>query len=154
MLCELCGKNNAVLEALIEGTSMKVCSYCKKFGRVVGRIAEETPKIIPKKSVAQVVQSEFIVSDYGKRIKSVRERLGKTQDEFAQLLSEKVSVLRKMEVGEFEPPLETAKKIERVLKIKLVENDDSSDVELPHGHKKLEGFTIGDIIRFKEKKHA
>ena len=154
MLCELCGRPDAVVECIVEGTAMKVCVQCKKFGRVVGRVKEELPAVLLKENVPDDVPGEFVVSDFGKRIKSARERLGKTQDELAQLLNEKVSLLRKMEVGDFEPPLETLRKIGHVLKVQLIEKDESSKVEMPREHKKSEGFTIGDIIKLKGKKHA
>lgn len=152
-LCELCGKTNAVLEAIIEGTSIKVCASCKKFGRVVSRIKENVLPVVQKKHVEDI-PVELIVGDYGLKIKTARERLGKTQDELAQLLNEKVSLLRKIETGQFEPPLDTVKKMERVLKIQLVEKAESSKVELPHENNKSEGFTIGDLIKLKEKKNA
>lgn len=153
MLCELCGKTMAVIEAIIEGTSMKVCVSCKKFGRVVGRVKEPL-QVLQKKTVSQDIPVEFIVSDYGVRIKTTRERLNKTQDEFAQMIGEKVSLLRKMEAGQFEPPLETINKIEHLLKIKLVEKDEQLKVDIPRENKKSERFTIGDLIKLKEKTHA
>ncbi|MBI4140545.1 TIGR00270 family protein [Candidatus Woesearchaeota archaeon] len=154
MLCELCGKPDAVVECVVEGISMKVCVQCKKFGRVVGRVREKLPELVPKKSVFDDAPAELIVIDYGKRIKNARERSNKTQDEFAQMINEKVSLLRKMEAGQFELPLETARKMERLLRIQLVEKDESSKVKMLHEHKKSEGFTIGDIIKLKGKKNA
>lgn len=150
MLCELCGKNEGNFKAIVEGTSLVVCPKCGKFGKVVGRVIC-IPINVPKKMVVKDEgPTEVVMSDYASKIKQARERSGKTQEEFAKLICEKISVLKKFEASEFAPDIETAKKFERLLKIKLVETTNQKDViELPK-QSKSEGFTIGDFIKVKK----
>lgn len=152
MLCELCGKNEGTLQVLVEGSSLAACNKCKNFGTVVGVLtsAAKAPskQTVNKPTVEE--PTEFLVRDYSKRIKSAREKLGKTQEEFAQLLREKASMVSKIETGQFEPTIETAKKLERILKIKLIETT-GVEVQEIHKQQKTEGFTIGDFIKVKDR---
>ena len=60
-------------------------------------------------------------------------------------MSEKESLLHKMESGHYVPSLETAKKIQRILKIRLVTEQKEASI----GNKtKFSGpLTIGDFIK-------
>ena len=101
-------------------------------------------KAIPSKEIVDI-----IVSDYAKRIRQAREKLGLTQKDFAMKISEKESVLHKLETGAIEPSIETAKKLEKTLKIKLVEQREEENEVVQAGKKEAEGFTIGDMLKKK-----
>ena len=90
---------------------------------------------------------ETIVPGYGRIIKKKREELGLKQEDFARKINEKVSLIHNIESEHFEPSINLARKIERFLKIKLVEQFEE---QLSGKSKKLtstDEMTIGDIIK-------
>lgn len=143
--CDMCGKEGPVVTALVEGTEMTACKGCGKFGKVVHRPAERMKKKAPAKKVELV---EVVVDDYAKRIRHAREASGKTQKEFALALNEKESVVQKLETGGLIPPMALAKKLERLLKIKLIEVETEAAVKTS---KNSSGpLTIGDLLKVKK----
>ena len=152
MNCDMCGKETGLLKAIVEGTQLKVCPDCSKFGRVIGRIAEP----ISEKKKKQVEEKEAgpeivegIISDYPAKVKNARESAGLKQEELAKKLNEKESVIHKIETGHYEPNLALARKLEKFLKIALVE---SYEIEKEEKAKtSSEGpLTIGDLIKMKK----
>ena len=81
-------------------------------------------------------------------------RRGLNQEEFAQKLNEKPSLMRRIEAGKVEPTLELAKKIENVYQIKLLKEIDSLEPsEKGSAYMKTStGSTLGDIAFIKKKK--
>ncbi len=154
MQCEMCGKDKNLVIAIIEGTEMNVCNECAKFGKVIKKIEPE-PKLKEKKKIEEVIKEEkkreviqIINPDYGDIIKKKRESLGLKQEEFAKRINEKISIIHKIETGNFEPSIALARKIERFLKIKLIEQ-----YEEEHGKlRKIESdtLTIGDLLKSKK----
>ena len=151
MTCDMCGSIGTLYKTIIEGAELSVCHDCSKFGKVVGIVKEETSKKIkkdadkePKKEILEVV-----VEDFADRIKNKREQLGLTQKDFAKKLNEKESVVHKIETGNFVPPLGLARKLERFLYIKLVEEHEEKHEKSIKA--KMDGFTIGDLIKAKDK---
>jgi len=143
--CELCGKDAPLINALVEGTQMNVCQPCGKFGKVIQKPFAHFAKQ-PLAKEPEVV--EVVVSDYAQRIRSAREKSGKTQKEFAMMLNEKESIIHKIENSMFVPPISMAKKLEKLLKIKLVEIEEEEKTETA---KKSSGpLTIGDILNLKK----
>ena len=153
MLCQLCGKNESVWRAMVEGSELVVCDMCGKFGKIVGKLRYSITLVKKAVKTGAELPEECIVADYSAKIKGAREKMGKTQEEFAKLITEKESIVHKLETGKFEPPIDLAKKIEHVLKIKLVEKEDTVSVELPKEGKKG-GFTLGDFIKVKTGKNV
>ena len=151
MQCDLCGaKTENLFRAIVEGTELNVCKDCAKYGKII----EKRPvKVEEKKQFTKPVEPEkeiiqVIVPDFAQRIKKKRELLGLKQKEFAKKISEKESLIHNMETGSFEPSISLATKLERFLKIKLIE-----DYEEEHkkGSKtEAEGFTVGDLIKIKK----
>ncbi len=155
MQCEICGKDELLFKANIEGTMMNVCKPCSKYGKVIS-VARDKINVEQKKDDAkleapvrkkEIVQT--VVEDYGERVKKRREHLGLKQEELAKMLSEKESLLHHIESGKFEPNIELARKLERFLKIKLVEEYEEENSQLPRG--KADDLTIGDLIKVKKK---
>lgn len=143
----MCGKVGEVLRTLIEGVEMNVCRNCSKHGKVLKKVMVHG--ILPKKNKPVKVVEEkvdVIVDDYADRIKKKREELGLKQEELAKKISEKESLLHKIESGKFEPSMGFAKKLERFLKITLIE-EEKMEKEVSSGTNKSEGFTIGDMIK-------
>jgi len=142
MGCELCGKEEPLFKAIVEGTSMQVCKNCGKFGKILA-----APVSQQKRKVQQKTEQVFdVVEDFAQKIKKAREKTGKTQKEFAMELNEKESLIAKLEIGAATPSIPLAQKLEKLLGIKLVEEQVEGTVEK---QQKSSVMTIGDIIKTK-----
>ena len=146
MQCELCGKDTELFTAMVEGIQLRVCAGCGRFGKVLRKIQPPAaPKAARVKS--EPVQVESVVSDYSNKIRAAREKRGLTQIDFAKLITVKESLIHKMETGHFEPPIDMARKMERILRITLVEVRQEEGVVKQEKEEKTEGLTIGDILK-------
>ncbi len=147
MNCDMCGKEGEMFRAMVEGAEVIVCQKCSKYGRVKERIrpqqAERKEKAPEKKE-----KNIAIVSEYSRLIKQKRESLGLSQKDFAQKLSEKESLIHKIETGHIEPSMDLARKLEKLLKIKLIEE---SDNEVPVPKAKSAELTLGDFVKVKKR---
>ena len=151
--CEMCGSEERLFRALIEGTELNVCKNCSGFGKITGKVKEKSEEVKEKKAkkieIPKIEVVEIIVSDFAKRIKSKRELLGLNQKEFAKRINEKESIIHKLETGDFTPSISLARKIEGLVGIKLTEQYEEE-------HKKIAGeaakeVTIGDLIKIKKR---
>ena len=90
---------------------------------------------------------ETVAGDYAIKVRAAREKSGMTQADFAKALNEKESIIQKLETGTFHPPISMARKLEKMLKITLVQIEEEEKIE---GEKKTSGsLTIGDLINLK-----
>ena len=148
--CDLCGKEKDLVIALIENTELNVCKNCSKFGKVKRKANIFTPiqksKKIEKEPEEEV--TERIIKGYGNLIKDAREKLNLKQEGFAKKINEKVSLIHNIESEHHEPSIKLAQKIEKFLKIRLIEETKLEKTELKTT--KSEGFTIGDILKPKK----
>ncbi len=148
MDCEICGKPDANIKAMIEGTEFTVCHTCSRFGKIISVQRQKgfVPKrtFIPREKLQET--EEKIIENYGEIIKRSREKLGLSQEDFAKKINEKISLVHKLETSTFEPPIAMAKKIEKFLRIKLVDVVENSS-EKGEKIKKTDGLTIGDVIK-------
>lgn len=146
-----------MLKAKVEGTVLDVCEGCARFGEVIRRPAPIHTKNIPSSrpqaqmpARKEIVQ--MIVEDYAEKIRNAREKRGLKQEEFAKMLNQKESVMQKIEAGSFQPSINLARKLERKLSIKLIEEfSESGEVPLETRKSKTDGFTLGDFIKDKRK---
>ena len=150
--CEMCGSKTKVRKAKVEGAIIDACEDCAKFGTPINRPNTAHKKPFYKRIMRKEVR-EVIVPNFANIIRKSREKLGLKQNEFAKKLTEKESIIQKMESGTFTPSIKTARKLEKILKIKLIEIDDEKE-ETPSATKKEKnsGFTMADFIKNKLKK--
>jgi len=149
MKCEMCGSEGKLFKTSIEGSELNVCKECSKYGKVIAPVKTETTEkkqtrksktvSFPEEDIIQI-----IVPDYSERIRKKRDTLGLKQEEFAKKINEKESLIHKIETSQFEPSIKLARKIEKFLKINLIEQHKEE-------HKKTEKikedmFTIGDLL--------
>jgi len=155
--CDLCGKTEETLaRALIEGVELDVCSSCSKFGKIIRTVSRPSPKEQHRQVMHRHVMQEqkeekieMIVENYSSVIKTKRESLGMTQKDFASRINEKESTVHKMETGHMEPPIDLARKLEKLLGVKLVEQPEENHERIKKG--KDGGFTLGDFIKVRKK---
>jgi len=155
--CDLCGKVEGSLNrAVIEGVELNVCPECSRFGKVLAPVKRYTPKEQHKLIQKQLIRKqeekeekiELLVEGYADLIKKRREAMGMTQKEFAGKLNEKESFIHKIETGILEPPLNIARKLEKLLGVKLIEEHLEKHVLAKRS--KEEGFTLGDFIKIRK----
>ena len=154
--CDLCGKvEDSLARTLIEGVELDVCLACSKFGKVIAPVRRYTPKEQHKMIQQSQPQSlkeekiELLVENCSELIKKKRESLGLSQKDFSLKISEKESTIHNIETGHFEPSIALARKLERALGIKLIEQHEEKHLETEK-RKRDEGFTFGDFIKVKK----
>ena len=89
------------------------------------------------------------MSDYADKIKKKREKLGIKQVDFAKQVRERYSLISKIETGAIEPNIKLARKLEKHLKIRLVEEYQEKPKHLAKSEG--DGVTIGDMIKIKKR---
>jgi len=139
----MCGSSGRLVRARIEGSTLSVCEACARFGQVQdapmpGKAARPRPQQFS-------VPKEEVVENYAALIKSRREQLSLNQEDFAKMLNEKVSLVHAMESGHHAPPIPLARKLEKLLKIRLVEAEEKEEAKFEHP--KGAGFTMGDFLK-------
>ena len=149
MNCDLCGKNTELFKARIENAVLNVCQKCGKFGEIFEKVIEEGVK--ENKTIKKIEDEivEIIKEGYGLVIRNSREKLGLTQEELAKKLNEKTSVVHKLENELIEPSLELARKLEKFLKIILIEHYEDKNIKIITNDN--EKMTIGDLLNVKPK---
>ena len=165
--CPICGsiiwgKGQRVL---IEGAKITVCYNCAQHGTKMpepstGKISRKIHPPYKSNSpqrrtyTKNVIDNIEIVPDFAKKIRTARDSLGINQEQFAQKLNEKPSLLRRIESGKVKPSLKLAKKIEKVYNIKLLQKGDSIDANIQGSKymKKTSGTSLGDTAFIKKKK--
>ncbi|MCX8146860.1 MAG: multiprotein bridging factor aMBF1 [Candidatus Woesearchaeota archaeon] len=146
--CEMCGKEERLLKVEVEGAVLSVCKECAKFGKIIS----SPVTFIKKEKVTKIVKAqkpepfEIIVPGYGKLVKKKREELGLKQEELAKKIAEKETLIQKIETEQIEPSIEVARKLERFLGIKIVEEYEEKGGALSTKTKTAE-FTIGDLMK-------
>jgi putative transcription factor len=162
MQCDMCGSGAPLFRTVIEDTEMVVCSSCSSFGKVLGEIKTGLKDKPPKKAVLKQAEAghlpkenpkengvqEIIVDNYPDIIRGKREQLGMTQKEFAMFVAEKESIIRKIETGTFEPGIRMARKFEKLLKVRLIEEYKEAG-NSANADKGAEPVTIGDLVAIK-----
>ncbi|MBT5342331.1 TIGR00270 family protein [Candidatus Woesearchaeota archaeon] len=152
-LCEMCGKESQLVLAEVEGGELNVCPGCLKYGTRKKNVNSGMNKSIPGKKFAKIERTEFkVVNNYSSLIRSARESKDMKQEDFAKLLNEKESILTKWESGSLKPRLDVARRLERVLGIRLVERDVVGKVEKQEKQKAAAEFTLGDFIKTRKRK--
>ncbi|SEH41211.1 transcriptional regulator, XRE family [Halopenitus malekzadehii] len=92
-------------------------------------------------------EMDEVAADYDDRIRKAREERGLSQEELADQLNEKASLIRKLERGDILPPDDVQRKLERTLEISLVEGTDV-DEEWDSGDSS--SMTLGDVVKRKD----
>jgi putative transcription factor len=163
----MCGRELEVREvkrAVIEGSLLILCPQCyqrlSKQGIAKEHIVMPTKQVRPRispptpsKRQAKRLEEYEVVEDYAVRIKTARERLGWSQEVLALKVGESVNTIKRIEASRLKPSIDLAKKLERVLGIKLLEPIVEEVGEI-RSSKGADTLTIGDLIRLNDKESA
>ena len=152
--CELCGISTTTLKrVLIDESVFSVCFSCSKHGKpyqkdennrkILNKQKESSKKNTFTPPVARISQrttlnrsknigifDDRILNDnFGQIIRNARMKKGFTQEQMANRIGEKVSLIKKIESGNLKPDDNVAKKIERSLGIILYNTIDDQEDE-------------------------
>lgn len=157
MECDVCGKREASFIIQVEGAKMAACRGCAYHGKIMISLEEDAPvrefKAQAGRSVPTALRmEEDLVEGYGKLVRKARESKGLKIEEFARSINEMSSYIDKIENESTKPPIETAKKLEKALGIKILEKvvDSSMPSELAK-YKKKE-LSLLDMLEMQNKK--
>lgn len=149
--CEICGSptGGRPYRALVDGVEMILCVSCyvrlSRTGRA--KLVKETKSHAQKRSLPRPRRPSIelldLVEDYPDRIREAREARGWSTAVLAQKLRISETMLRKIEQGKIKPTIDLAKRIEKLLGIRLLEPiDEIEDYEAGAAT----GITLGDIV--------
>lgn len=155
MQCEMCGSDaEELFKVDVEGVKLNICKKCSRFGKVIEVVRAPvfvSAKVAERKrveTIAKPIETETIfvlVPDYPEKVKSAREHLGMKQVDLGKKINERDTLIHKVETGAIEPNIPLARKLEKFLNIKLVE-EHQEDGNLVPKSKKGE-ITLGDFAR-------
>jgi len=160
-MCDMCSSPEIVYRIEVEGSMLNVCEKCSSYGRVVAKIRQAEPEKKKKKQekaaeeakkAAKTTETmQVIVSNYSDIIKRAREKSGLKQEELAKKIAEKESIIHKLESGIIKPDISLARKLEKFLKILLVEEVETESIGASEKKRDSEGLTIGDMIKIRKR---
>lgn len=169
MRCEVCGRKiyGKSYKAMIEGAKLTVCGKCAKHGTIVWE-KRESMIVAPrtnaptrqrplktkskKPSQAAVESTLELVESFDVKIRQTREKLGISHEDLGRKISEKVSVLKKIETGKMNPDNKLAMKLEHALKIKLLVQASEEKVPKTEIKPVSRELTLGDFVQLDKKK--
>ena len=108
----------------------------------------KAPKPVFSRRVSDSVLPESVVPDAASRIRRAREKQNLSMELLAKKMKEKESVLHRIEQGKFTPPINLARKIERVLRIVLIDKG-GADLAETNTPKAGGALTLGDLLKEK-----
>jgi putative transcription factor len=161
MQCEICGAEirEKPLCITIDNSELQVCQRCAPYGKPVDKRTPVSRKVSPivrtvtktekrqNKDFFDILKNELL-ENYVKIIRDAREAKGWSQEDLAENLKEKASLIKKIERSEIIPEDSVIKKLENTLKIKITERIDATGAEVSHTKKDT---TLGDIVTIKRK---
>ena len=141
-MCPICAK--AVNAVEVRGESSLIHGKgCRKYPqrKISGKISRISPKL-PEELTYE------LVSGFGRKIKNAREKLGLRRDELARRLGISGSTLKKIETGKLKPDLALARRLEKILHIRILRKIDVDLLEIISKVPKEESkpLTIGDVM--------
>lgn len=161
MQCEICGAEirEKPLCITIDSSELQVCQKCAPYGKPVDKRTPVSRKVSPvvrtvtrtekrpKKDFFDILKDELL-DNYVQIIRDARKSKGWSQEDLAENIKEKASLIKKIERSEIVPEDSVRKKLEHTLNIKLTERVDASGQEVSHLKKDT---TLGDIVTIKRK---
>lgn len=139
MQCEVCGKEilGKPRKVIIEGARMVVCSKCASLGSPYIEPKSVKHTLLKKGHVTTLHNRRFkgytikrshksiyyeleVKEGFGRIVKKAREKMNLTHEDLGKMISEKASVIKKVEGEKITPDNKLARKLEHALKIKLL----------------------------------
>ena len=159
MRCEVCGREifGNPYYRVIEGGKLTVCGQCAQFSKQEWDPTRPQARKMPtrrrsaqprRRSDIDTAENMELVEGYGMIIKKARQKKKLTVEDFAKKISEKESVIKKLEKENLNPPMNLVRKVQRELGVKILEEAErasGSVLTRPMGPR-----TLGDMIKIKD----
>jgi putative transcription factor len=169
--CEMCGAETSSLTTTkVEGAELELCDDCSDFGTEV-RTTSSSGSTKYSTSSSDGSSSgdssstgsssggssrrtdmfddmDEVATDYDQRIRQARESEELSQEDLANGLNEKASLIRKLERGDVLPSDGVKRKLERRLDISLTEGSGDADTDWDGGDSTT--TTLGDVVKRKD----
>lgn len=98
------------------------------------------------------VEYEY-VDDLGQVVRRERQKMGLSQAELANLVKTKETIIKKIEQGEFNPPLDLVKRLEKVLKTSLLQVVVEEKPAIKHPSQPST-YTLEDLLKKQQEKQG
>ena len=150
LYCEVCGRpiKGQGHRVLLDGAEVIVCDDCYaklvKSNRAVPVTRKPQRVTAPPRPRRTGTEMLEVVDDYPEVIRRAREQRGWTTAVLAQKLRVSEDLIRRIEGGKVKPTIDLAKKMEALLKVKLlqpVEYEESEEAKGPAP----DTLTFGDV---------
>jgi putative transcription factor len=169
--CDICGRQiqGRPNRVVVEGAKMTTCDVCARLGTPYKEpkpIFLTTPTLGPRpmpvvvshpvpskpadKRAPREVQELDIADNYPQIIQKARTKHGLSQEDLAMKVKERLSVIRKIELGKMMPNLRLVKELEHVLRIKLLVLTSEPPVPKPAPGATKE-VTLADVAKIRSK---
>jgi putative transcription factor len=147
----MCGKEENLIKADVEGVELKVCSACAKYGKVKKPVRSSLSAQRYKRTFQKKEEPNFkICDDFAYLIRKSRESKEMSQEDFSKFLNERESIVAKWEAGSLKPRINVARNLERKLGIRIVQKDIRVSADLKN-NKKNDELTLGDFVKVRKK---
>ncbi|MHA1263848.1 MAG: multiprotein bridging factor aMBF1 [Candidatus Helarchaeota archaeon] len=160
--CDICGRRitGKPQFRFFEGARLMVCEICARFAEKQppppSKLREPEKRRRPlsktkRRAPKQKYKDLELREDYAEAIRKAREKRKWTQNDLANQLLERLSLVRRIESGKLQPNIEVIEKLEKLLEIPLMLS--TSDIpEVKIESKLPSDMTLGDIVHLKTKK--
>jgi len=160
LYCEMCGAPiiKEAYKIRIESSTLTVCKKCYSRASTApgsseilsvqapgGSRPKAAAKYKTKRQGERYRVERDVVDDYPTLVRRAREKLGLTTAELAVRVREKETVIKRIESGKLRPTLDLAKRLEKALGIKLIEQVSSEEKPSTIGESGKPELTLGDL---------
>lgn len=139
MRCFLCHRDLPTRNVEHNGSIIDVCRNCEEYA--LEKVEEKVYVTSPKKIVKN---DEEVIENIGVLIMKKRMQMDLKQEELAQKLGIKASLLAKIESGKIEVDLNLARRLERILNVRLVSYNSGIG---GYNASEVSDLTIGDLLK-------
>ena len=163
--CDVCGRQiiGKSYRVIIERAKMTTCSQCAELGSAYWEPEPKrnkqplisgvrtTVNIPSKKTFTNIPENVAIIENFGSIIRQAREKLGLSHEDLGRKISERVSVIKKVETEKMVPDEKLAAKLEHTLRVKLLTTivEPKTTLPVPQTSKTV---TLGEIVILKNGK--
>ncbi len=159
MQCDLCGKEtDELFEVFIEGSRLHVCKDCAKYGKIIRKIPtgkedneHNSVKSFKRRKPREEDKLYYFIDNFGKVVELARLKRGLRQKDLARMLGIKESLLHSIETSSIEPSVPLAKKIEKTLSVKIMQEASPVDVSKTFEDKHSSSLTLGDFVKVRKR---
>ncbi|MCD6085150.1 MAG: TIGR00270 family protein [Desulfurococcales archaeon] len=171
--CEMCGRpieRRMSKIVYIEGAKLVLCPACfAKIGKrsVSAEIREYAPSLKkrltpqskvtarrpgPRRPKNTDLDNYEVVPDFAEKVRTAREKLGWSQRTLAESVRESENVIKRIESGRLVPSIDLARRLEKVLGVRLLEPVVESEALITsQTQHKVKELTLGDVVRIRRK---